>query len=163
MESAQGGRGGKNKTVSPGPRLRIDMPEMDAATPMLGLLDTFQELRTSTAGSPSEPSAEQLLRDYNALMGVPRERANTTSRSRASVRSSPLRDATPATVGLRTSRTVDPGWEKTLRDGSPDSPSSSRPISSVYDEAKGAGRFLETPEPGKLGPGSSLERCCTRA
>jgi hypothetical protein len=148
MESAQKGRSGKGKTVSPGPRLRIEMPEMDVATPMLSLLDTFQELRTSTAGSPSEPSAEQLLRDYNSLMGVSRERTNATSRSRASARSSPPRDATPATVGLRTSRTVDPAWEKGLRQGSPDSPSSSRPISSVYDEAKGAGRFLGTPEPG---------------
>lgn len=148
MESKrQGGKG--KKTVSPGPKLRVEMPEMDAATTMVSLLDSFQELRTSTGGSASEPSAEQLLRDYNSLAGVSRERVNASSRSRAFVRSSPLRDTTPASIGLRTSRTVDPAWEKTLRQGSQESPSSSRPISSMHEE-EGGGRFLSTPEPGTI-------------
>ena len=147
MQGKRQGKVGNGKMVSPGPKLRVEMPEMDAATPMVSLLDSFQELRMSTAGSTSEPTAEQLLRDYNSLAGVSRERTNASSRSKASVRSSPLRDATPASVSLRTSRTVDPAWEKTLRQGSQESPSSSRPISSKHEE-RVAERFLPTPEPG---------------
>ena len=68
----QAGSDLKSHLVTNRAKLRIEMPEMDAPTPFVSLLDTFASLRSSTIASASEPSAEQLLADYKSLGGIPR-------------------------------------------------------------------------------------------
>jgi hypothetical protein len=59
------------KLVESKGQLRMEMPEMAEPTPLISMLDSISSLRMATAGT-SEPTAEQLLRDYNSLGGLSR-------------------------------------------------------------------------------------------
>ena len=56
--------------VTTGPKLRVDMPEMNVPTKMVSMLETFWSLRNTTGTSASEPTTEQLLKDYKMHSGI---------------------------------------------------------------------------------------------
>jgi len=56
--------------VTTGPKLRVDMPEMNVPTKMVSMLETFWSLRNTTGTSASEPTTEQLLKDYKMHFGI---------------------------------------------------------------------------------------------
>lgn len=59
------------KLVESKGKLRMEIPEMAEPTPLISMLDSISSLRMATAGT-TEPTAEQLLRDYNSLEGLSR-------------------------------------------------------------------------------------------
>ena len=68
---SKGSAGRKGQLVEGRAKLRLEIPEMDEPTPLVSMLDSISSLRMSTAGS-SEPTTEQLLRDYKSLGGISR-------------------------------------------------------------------------------------------
>jgi len=61
----------RGKLVESKGKLRMEIPEMAEPTPLISMLDSISSLRMATAGT-SEPTAEQLLRDYDSLGGLSR-------------------------------------------------------------------------------------------
>jgi hypothetical protein len=64
-------KNGRGKMVESKGKLRMEIAEMAEPTPLISMLDSISSLRMATAGT-SEPTAEQLLRDYNSLGGLSR-------------------------------------------------------------------------------------------